>query len=310
MRILLTGSSGQLGTELRLLLPESGNVTSADITPPHGHCEDFRELDFRDLNAVSALLEEVRPDVIVNAAAYTQVDQAESDMELATLVNAKAPGVLADWASRNNSLLVHYSTDYVFDGTSEVPYRESDPTSPVNAYGESKLAGEQAVAKSGCSHVILRTSWIYSSHGANFLLTMLRLANERSHLGVINDQFGCPTWARNLASVTSVIVERYKRSLGSGSPEGTANGLYHYCDTPPCTWYDFAKSIFESAAAVGLLENIPSVEAITSDQYKTAARRPKFSVLDTRRIEKDLRIEPASVQESVMACLQDLQGRN
>ena len=310
MNILLTGASGQLGTELRVVLPALGEVTPADIAPPPGECPGFRELDFCDADGIEHLLDEVRPDVIVNAAAFTQVDQAENEPELASQVNARAPGQLAAWASRNDAFMLHYSTDYVFDGTSRQAYRESDSTSPVNAYGESKHAGEKAVANSGCSHVILRTSWIYSSHGANFLLTMLRLARERNELSVVNDQFGCPTWARNLAMVSASVIEKNRVSDDPLSNTAPLNGLYHYCDTPPCTWYDFANLIFETAVSGGLLANAPRVEPVASDQFPTPARRPEFSVLDTRRIERDLGIEPATVRNSVRACLQELNKRN
>lgn len=306
MRIFLTGASGQLGTELRKILPEISEVVATDIAPPAKEDASFRTLDLGDADAVTSALDEIRPDVIINAAAYTQVDKAESDTGLAMRINAGAPGLLAGWAARNDALLVHYSTDYVFNGESKRAYAETDEPSPINAYGESKLAGERAVAQSGCRYLTLRTAWIYSAHGANFLRTMLRLARERSHLSVVNDQFGCPTWAANLARVSMVAISQHLNALAGPEPGAARTGLYHYCDSPACTWYDFASLIFEAATAQGMLESAPQVEAVTSDQFQTAARRPQFSVLDTRAIETDFRIEPASVRESVWACIREL----
>lgn len=307
MKLLLTGAGGQLGTELLPALQSLGEVAAADIVEPASPPDSFSKLDLKDPEALDALLAEVRPDVIVNAAAYTSVDKAESEAGLAHQINAAAPGRLARWAAASGAFLLHYSTDYVFDGKADRPYLESDPPSPLNAYGESKLAGEKATAESGCRYVILRTSWLYSAHGSNFLRTMLRLARERSHLNIVNDQHGCPTWARNLARVSRVIIERMA-SPGRGAEEGgdPEPGIYHYCDKPATTWYDFANSIFQAAAARGLLGRLPQVEAVTSGQFQTAAIRPRNSVLDTRRIERAFRIEPARLETSLGACLEDL----
>ncbi len=305
MSIFLTGASGQLGTELHSALGGSYRIVSADVVRPQHRVQRFHSLDLADEKVVIGLLNEVKPRVIVNAAAYTQVDKAESESALANRINADAPAVLARWAAENDSFLLHYSTDYVFDGKSERPYREDDEPSPLNAYGQSKLDGETAISSSGCRHVILRTSWIYSSHGNNFLRTMLQLARERSHLNIVNDQFGCPTWARSLAHVSAVVIE--KMTGAQQAAESTPDaGLYHYCDRPACTWYEFARSIFESAVSLGKLARAPVVAPVTSDQFQTAATRPRNSVLDTRKIEAAFRIQPADLQSSLAACLEDL----
>lgn len=305
MKLLLTGASGQLGTELLPVLAPLAEVLAADVVEPASRPESFHELNLTDGDAVDALLAETRPAVIVNAAAYTAVDKAESEGALAHQVNAAAPGRLARWAEANGAFLLHFSTDYVFDGKADRPYLETDPPSPLNAYGESKLAGERAVTDSGCRHVILRTSWIYSAHGNNFLRTMLRLARERSHLNIVNDQHGCPTWARNLARVSRVVIARMCMS-GSHAGDPPDPGVYHYCDSPATTWYDFAHSIFQAAAARGLLDRLPQIEAVTSGQFQTAATRPRNSVLDTRKIERVFRIEPAPLMTSLAACLEEM----
>lgn len=305
MRLLLTGASGQLGTELLPVLAPLADVVAADVVEPASRPEKFHKLNLSDAEAVEALLAEARPDAIVNAAAYTAVDKAESEGALAREINAAVPARLARWAEANGTFLLHYSTDYVFDGKAERPYLESDTPSPLNAYGDSKLAGERAVAESGCRHVILRTSWIYSAHGNNFLRTMLRLARERSHLNIVNDQHGCPTWARNLAGVSRVVVERMC-APGRSAGDPPDPGIYHYCDSPATTWYDFANSIFQAAASRGLLDRLPQVEAVTSGRFQTAATRPRNSVLDTRKIERVFRIEPARLETSLAACLEEM----
>jgi len=205
MKILLTGSSGQLGQELLPHLQVLGEVIRVDRAVPAGDHETM-QVNLEDLNRLEVLVNRSMPDLVVNAAAYTAVDRAETEYVTAFRVNADLPGCLARWAARNDRLLVHYSTDYVFNGESDRPWRESDPTEPLNTYGESKRAGEWQVAASGCRHLLLRTSWVYSGHGNNFVLTMLRLARERNALSIVADQVGCPTWARNLARVTQRML--------------------------------------------------------------------------------------------------------
>ena len=307
MRILLTGCSGQLGTELRPFLAGRGELTTTDVSTAGADDGTFIALDLADAPSLNAVLDEVRPQLIVNAAAYTAVDRAESDQALAFELNAAVPEKLADWAECHDTLLVHYSTDYVFDGNSERPYRESDLTSPINVYGASKLAGEQAIAGSGCRHVILRTSWLYSRHGQNFLRTMLRLARERTHLRIVADQRGCPTWARNLARVSDQLIAAMATGEQAMQPVPAGQGnVFHYCDSTASNWYDFASLIFDAAVELGLLENRPEIEAVDSNQFQTEARRPRYSVLDTSAIRDRLQFTPAELSESVRACLEEM----
>jgi dTDP-4-dehydrorhamnose reductase len=298
VNFLLTGASGQLGQELLPRLAALGEVTPVDREVADGDSRTLRQ-DLGDLNRVEIVLNRLRPDIIVNAAAYTAVDRAEEDSETAFHVNADLPGCLARWAQRNDRLLVHYSTDYVFSGEASEPYREDAPTGPLNVYGESKLAGEWAIAAAGCRHLLLRTSWVYSGHGHNFVLTMLRLARERPALSIVADQTGCPTWARNLAQATAQML---LRTLGPGADE-PKSGTWHYCDNGVVSWYDFARKIFEIAFALGLLKQLPETRTVTSAEFRQLAERPRYSVLDTAAIRAEFGIEPPTLEASLRACL-------
>ena len=299
MNILLTGSSGQLGRELLPLLRRRGVVTGLDRSVAAGDATTVQQ-DLADLGQVEATLKRLRPDLVVNAAAYTAVDRAEADRDAAFRVNADLPGCLAQWAGQHDALLLHYSTDYVFSGQAGTPYAENAGTGPLNVYGASKLAGESAVMGSGCRHRILRTSWVYASHGNNFVLTMLRLARERPSLNVVADQVGCPTWARNLARVSSTLLEQDQARGGGRS------GLWHYCDRDALSWYDFAQAIFATARELGLLDRLPEMTAVTTAQFPQPATRPRYSVLDTSAIQADFGIEPAGLAESLRACIEDM----
>lgn len=256
--ILLTGARGQLGRELAAILPALGHVVAFDRTT----------LDLADRDALVATVDRVAPDVIVNSAAYTGVDRAEHERELAFAVNATAPGLLAERAKRRGALLVHYSTDYVFDGERASPYDEQAPVRPRNVYGESKLAGEQAIVASGANALTLRTSWVYARTGQNFLTTMQRLAASRPELRVVADQTGVPNWARALARATA-------RLLAMGIPALRERaGLYHFSAGGSTTWYGFARAI--------LGERVRIVPIATAD-YPTPAVRPAYGVLDTSR---------------------------
>lgn len=271
-RILLTGASGQLGWELRRALAPLGEVAALGRA----------EADLADAAALRERVRALRPRLIVNAAAYTAVDRAEEETELAFAVNARAPRVLAEEASRAGALLVHYSTDYVFSGERDEPYAEGDATGPLNVYGASKLEGERGIAEAGGAHLVLRTSWIYGWRGHNFLRTMLRLAREREELRVVNDQHGSPTWSRMVAEATAQILARCAGGEGFALPERLW-GVYHLAAAGRTTWYDFARRILEGDARRAE-QRCRALRAVPSEEYPTPARRPRFSVLDCSRI--------------------------
>jgi dTDP-4-dehydrorhamnose reductase len=293
--IVVTGATGQIGYEAVRALAPLGSVvalTRADL----------------DLTNPAAIRETVRrlcPRVIVNAAAYTAVDRAESDRELCGAINADAPGVLAEEARRLGALLVHYSTDYVFDGSKLAPYTETDPPAPLSVYGATKLAGERAIQSAGGAHVILRTSWVYGARGTNFLRTILRLARERAELRVVNDQVGAPTWSRSIASMTADIV-RYE--LGRGEDFGTGlSGLYHLAAAGATTWYEFARCILERDPRRE--EQVcRAVIPISTAEYPTAARRPLYSVLDCTAFADRFRLSLQDWREQLPLVLADLRS--
>jgi dTDP-4-dehydrorhamnose reductase len=278
MKILVTGRDGQVGWELARVLPQIGEVVALGRN----------ELDLGDPGQIVKVVREVKPDVIVNSAAYTAVDKAESEPEQAYLVNAAAPGFLAAEAKALGALLIHYSTDYVFDGAKQGPYVETDVPRPVSVYGDSKLAGEQAVQAVGGRHVILRTSWVYAARGKNFLLTMLKLGMEKPQLRVVDDQRGAPTWARSIAEATATIIR-------DGDPP---SGLYHFTAAGQTTWCGFAREILR------LAEIATPVKGITTAEYPTPAKRPANSVLDTQKLRQAFGIRIAPWGESLAACLQ------
>lgn len=301
MNLLLTGASGQLGQELRPQLRELGRLHLVDRAVAPGDRETLVQ-ELGDLGRVEILLNRMRPDIVVNAAAYTAVDRAEDDRETAFRINEELPGCIARWAQRNDRLLVHYSTDYVFSGNASRPYTEKDTPGPLSVYGESKLAGETAIVESGCRQLTLRTSWVYSGHGNNFVLTMLRLARERPSLSIVSDQTGCPTWARNLASVSRAVIEQYSEDENHTGRQG----VYHYCDGDAVSWYEFARTIFKKAMQAGLLQRLPKMTAVPSSGFPQKAGRPLNSVLDTTRIQQDFGIEPAGLESSLESCLMEM----
>ena len=306
MKILLAGASGQLGQELLPLLARYGEVSAVDLLVEPPLSPERIRMDLSDLNRVEILLNRLQPDLVVNAAAYTAVDRAEDESVLAFRMNADLPGCMARWAERNGVFLFHYSTDYVFDGEKGQPYDENDETGPLNVYGESKLAGEWAIAASNCRHVILRTSWVYSGHGSNFVLSMLRLARERPSLNIVSDQTGCPTWARNLAQVSGDIIGQLLKKKSDTSRDG----LYHYCDSTVTSWYDFAHLIFSIAEELGLLENQPETTAVESSEFPQIAQRPAFSVLDTSTVRQAFEIQRGELNESLELCLRELRNHD
>jgi len=284
--ILLFGANGQLGSRLKTLLAVKGTLRTVDKS----------ELDLRDLPKLRALIHATSPELIVNAAAYTAVDAAESDADNARLVNSEAPRVMAEAARERNALLIHYSTDYVFDGTARTPYTEDSPVNPLGVYGASKLAGERAVAESGAAHLILRTAWLYSNRGKNFLNTILRLAAGRDELRVVNDQFGCPTCA-DLVAAASVRMLDGMFAAGHVHPERC--GLYHLCCEGVTTWHGFARHIIELA---GLGERV-QVLPITTAEYPTAAQRPVYSVLSNKKLERVFGFRLPDWKDGLKHCL-------
>ncbi len=298
MRILLPGANGQLGTELRRSLAPLGEVVAATRD---GKLADGSPCEVADLDqprALAALVERVDPDVVVNAAAHTAVDRAETEREAAFRANAEAPRALAEACAARDALLVHYSTDYVFDGSGRRPWREGDPTAPLGVYGASKLAGEQAVRESGARHLVFRTSWVYAAHGRNFLLTMLRLARERDELRVVADQVGSPTPAAWIADATAAILAQ----------PAQASGLWHLTAAGQASWHGFAEAIVQGAFERGLLERMPRVEPIATSDYPTPAARPAYSVLDNGRLRRDFGLEPPDWREGLARVLDELAG--
>lgn len=290
--ILLTGSNGQVGFELANRLPALGSVVCA------ARSDADIALDLGDLGAIEKVLDAQRPRIIVNAAAYTAVDAAEDNAELADRVNHRAVAVVGAWAARNNALVVHYSTDYVFAGTGEAPYREDEPIAPQSVYGRSKADGEIALRASGAPHLILRTAWVYAPRGKNFLLTMLRAAAERERLRVVDDQIGCPTTAATLAEITTHML---------AAPGLRDNlGTYHAVSTGSVSWCGFARAIIQRAHQRGLLARETPVDAIATGEYPAKARRPAYSVLSTEKLQRVFGIVPPSWQAGMEATLDRL----
>ncbi len=285
--ILLTGTNGQLGFELKPLLMPHGEVIAADR----------RSLDLADADAIVAAMRGTRPQLVINAAAYTAVDLAEKESALAHAINGRAPGIFAEEAKRLGAILIHYSTDYVFDGSGDTPYPEDAPTAPLNVYGQSKLAGERNIAAVGALAVVCRTSWVYGLRGKNFLLTMRRLAAERDELRVVNDQIGVPNWSRSLARATARLVAGGLPSLAERC------GLYHLSSTGRASWYDFAQAIVGNVAR-------PRVIPITTAEFPLPARRPAFGVLATARFERTFGFALPHWRDALAECSQSAAGPN
>lgn len=296
MKILLTGPTGQVGYELRRTLLGFGEIATA------GRSQADVPLDIADPTAVTAALKASDPDIIVNTAAYTQVDKAESEASLAGLANGESVRSMAAWCAEHGRLLVHYSTDYVFPGNSSRPYVETDAVSPINAYGRSKLAGERAIIESGCRHFIFRTAWVYATRGVNFMRTMLRLGAERPTLTVVDDQRGAPTWARSLAQLTaSAVITSLRDDLAE-----QRSGIYHLGSRGETTWYEFAREIFAQAAESKLIDRAPEVLPTTSASYPTPAKRPEYSVLDQGKFEQTFGLTVPHWRDQLSLCIQDL----
>ncbi len=294
MKILVTGKNGQVGFELQRALGPLGEV----VAVAHAEC------DLADADAIRALVRRIAPGVIVNPAAYTAVDKAEADQVTAFAVNAEAPRVLGEEGARLGALVVHYSTDYVFNGTKDGAYAESDTPDPQSVYGRSKHEGEVALAQATARHLILRTSWVVGAHGGNFAKTMLRLAGERERLSVVADQFGAPTSAALLADLTAQLVRQHQREGGENFPYGT----YHVAASGETNWHEYARFVIGEALAAGkpLKATPDAVAPLTTDQYPTPARRPANSRLDTTRFCDTFGLRLPHWQEGLRHVLQQI----
>jgi dTDP-4-dehydrorhamnose reductase len=294
MKILLTGKNGQLGFELQRALAPLGEVIAVGS----------QDCDLADADGLRALVRRVAPDVIVNPAAYTAVDKAESDEAMARAVNAVAPAILGEEGAKLGALVLHYSTDYVFDGTKEGAYTEADVPAPQSVYGRTKLEGEQGLAAANPRHLILRTSWVVGAHGGNFAKTMLRLAGEREKLTVVADQFGAPTSAALLADISAHLVRAYARAGGADFPYGT----YHVAAGGETNWHGYAQFVIGEALAAGktLKATLDAVAPLTTEQYPTPAKRPLNSRLDTTRFRTTFDLFLPLWQEGVRHVLQQI----
>jgi dTDP-4-dehydrorhamnose reductase len=289
-KILILGQQGQVAWELQRTLASLGHVTVLGS----------QVLDLANPDAICAQVRSIQPDIIVNAAAYTAVDKAESESALCLSINAIAPGILAELARESQALLVHYSTDYVFDGIKASPYLETDQTNPLSVYGASKLAGEQAIIQADCAHLILRTTWVYGDRGKNFLLTILRLAAEKTELKIVADQIGAPTWSRAIAEATTQVITQCRHDRTS------VKGLYNLSAAGKTSWHGFATEIIDRARSINpdLQLAIEQILPIPTTDYPTPAQRPTNSVLDSSKLLKDFGVQLPDWQVSLGQCMQ------
>ncbi|MBN9377682.1 MAG: dTDP-4-dehydrorhamnose reductase [Chlamydiales bacterium 38-26] len=284
-KILILGSKGQVGWELQRTLAPLGQIIAHDRTT----------LDLSCATSLSRKIQEIQPQVIVNAAAYTAVDKAETDQETCYAINAKAPQQLAQEAKKLQALLIHYSTDYVFDGKSAHPYKEQDSTNPQNIYAKSKLEGDQAILSSGCSHIILRTSWVYGSRGQNFLRTMLRLGQQKDLLKIVDDQIGAPTWSRLIAEATAQVIARYNGQ----------DGLYNLTSGGKTSWFGFAQAIFDLYSSKNEYK-VPQLNNIPSSEYPVPAKRPQNSLLCQDKLFQTFQIKMPDWKDALEMCIEEM----
>lgn len=286
MRVLVLGSKGQLG---RCLYDQ---LIKTDYEVVYTSRAEF---DIGNLASLNENISLIKPDMVINAGAYTAVDKAEDDPQTANLINHRAVAKLANACKTLNAWLIHISTDYVFDGTAAKPYREDDKTNPQGIYGKSKLNGELAIMRSGCKHIIIRTAWVFSEYGNNFLKTMLRLGDNSDELSVVGDQLGCPTYAQDIAKAIVSMLP----SLGRKT---STSGIFHYCGDQPCSWYDFANEIFIVAKS-SYFPTPTRVRKIQTDEYPTKASRPAYSVLDCSKIGADFLIFPSNWRQGIKSAI-------
>ena len=288
MKILLTGINGQLGSQLQPPLKKIGDVIAVGR----------ENLDLADSNAISQFIDQVKPELIINAAAYTAVDKSEKEPGLSHAINSIAPGIMAKEAKKLGATLIHISTDYVFDGSQSTPYTETDSTNPLGTYGQSKLAGEEAIRETEANHIIIRTAWVYGAYGkGNFVKTMLSVGKDREELRVVYDQVGSPTWTGDLAEAIAQIIPHLNSQT---------YGTYNYTNSGAISWYDFAMTIFEEAKQLGFPLEVKRVVPITTAEYPTPAQRPAFSVLNSGKISKVLGHYPSYWRDSLRQMLKQL----
>lgn len=296
MTVLVFGGNGQVGRELLRALAPLGPIVATTRGGKLADGSACEVADFDVPDSLPALLDRLQPSEVINAAAYTAVDKAEQEPEAAFRANAQAPGVIAQWCAAHGVPMVHYSTDYVFNGQGTTPYVEGEVTVPLNVYGASKRDGEEAVRAAGGRHMIFRTAWVYASHGGNFLRTMLRVGGERDELRVVADQVGTPTPAALIADVTAQVLQH----------PGKLSGTWHLTASGKTSWYGFAEAIFAEAVALGVLAKAPSVQAISSAEYPTPAKRPAWSVLDNHKLQHDFGIILPAWQDGLRRVMGEL----
>ena len=285
MKILLTGKTGQVGGELNNFLKDMGELVSVGR----------EQLDLSKINSIEPTVLDIQPDIIINAAAYTAVDKAEEESDLAMTINGVAPGILAGAAKKVGASLIHYSTDYVFDGRSNTPYREEDPTCPLSIYGESKLVGEKNIAEAGIPYLILRTSWVYSLQEKSFLRTIKKLAAEKDTLRIVDDQIGAPTWARSIALATHIIMEQFLKDR----KEPSLSGIFHLTCQGQSSWHGFAKEIMDLSGASQNTQLLP----IPTSDYPTPAARPLYSLLSNDKLKKAFAFEMPHWRDALKDCM-------
>ena len=289
MKILLTGKTGQIGEELNNIVGDLGKLITVDK----------EQLDLSKPNSIEPVILDIKPDIIINPASYTAVDKAEEEPDLAMTVNAIAPGLLAQAAKKVGAGLIHYSTDYVFDGCSGIPYKEEDPPNPLNVYGQTKLAGEKAVAKAGIPFLIIRTGWVYSLHGKNFLRTIKKLAEEKDIIQVIDDQIGAPTWARSVALKTHQILKQCLNKKWFETKDPSLTGIFHLTCQGKTSWHGFAREVLNMSKTS---KNIKLIAIPTSD-YPTPATRPSNSLLNNEKIQKVFGLDMPHWEDALKDCM-------
>ncbi len=294
MKILLTGANGQVGYELWRTLQHLGEVIPTTRKGIEIEGMPTIALDMSDANDIEKKINAIAPDIICNTAAYTAVDQAETDQELAHQINAIAPAIFAKYTTINDTHLIHYSTDYVFSGKSTVPWVEDDNCDPQGVYGDTKLLGEHAIIDTGCNHTIFRTAWVFSARGHNFIKSMLNLATKHDELSIVDDQIGSPTWATSIAIATTMSLQN------------PMQGTYHMTSSGKTSWCGFARKIFAQAHQLKMIDKMPIIHAISTDQYPTPASRPSYSVLNCKKLKNDFGIHMPNWQTALQLCMQHM----